>query len=108
MKKILTVFFLGALLFLTGCVTAPEIRYVTKIETKTVVLEPPSILLTPAKHIKPPDIKTYSTGTWDEKEKMLFEYINKLNTQIESFLIDRNAIGKWVVAQKKNLEDMEK
>lgn len=108
MKKILTFILFSLSLILSGCVSNPEIRYATKIETKTVVLEPPVILHAPVKHIKPPDIKTYSTSRWDEKEKILFDHINKLETQVDSFLIDRVAIGKWITTQKKNLEDVEK
>ena len=62
----------------------------------------------PVKHIKPPNIKEYSTSSWDDKEKILFEHINKLDTQIEAFLIDRAGIIKWVEAQKKNLEATDK
>jgi hypothetical protein len=108
MKKLKLAFFFCLLFILVGCATQPEIKYVTKIETNTVVLEPPVVLTAPVKHIKPPNPKEYSTSSWDDKEKILFEYINKLDTQIDAFLIDRVGITKWVSEQKKNLEARDK
>lgn len=98
MKKLF--FVLVLLLTLVGCAVKPEIRYVTKVETVTTVIEPPISFYSPFKRIAPPGISEYIDLGWDDKEKVLFEHIFKLNTQIEALAIDRVAIGKLVVEQK--------
>ena len=72
----------------------------TKYETVYVVLEPPKELYNPKKRIKPPNRKEYLEASFEEKEAMLFNHINKLNEEINFFLTDRSSIDKWIAKEK--------
>ena len=102
MKHIL--FTICFLLALVGCATQPEIRYVPKVETTTIVLSPPSALYAPVKRVKPPNIKDYVQANWTTKETILYDHIHKLDIQIEALFIDRTSTGKWVAEQTKNAQ----
>lgn len=106
MKRFLLI--VVASFLLVGCATKPEIRYITKTETLTVVLDPPKSLYSPVKHIKPMSISGYVNASWDDKERMLYDYISKLDTQIDSLMIDRASVGLWVTEQNKNIENSKK
>lgn len=93
---LLSIFFIS--LLVTGCGTTKE--YVTKYETVYVVLEPPKELYNPKKRIKPPNRKEYLEASFEEKEAMLFDHINKLNEEINFFLTDRSSIDKWIAKEK--------
>lgn len=89
------------LLALTACATKPEVKYITKVETVTIVLAPPPVFTKPVARIKPPVIKTYINASWSEKEKMLFDYIHLLNTQLETMFLDRAETIAWLEEQEK-------
>lgn len=90
----------SVLVALAGCATKPEVKYITKTEVVTTVLSPPPVFTEPVARIKPPPIKKYVSADWGEKEKMLFDYISHLNSQLETMFIDRAAVEAWVKEQK--------
>ena len=101
MKKLLAIFF--CLFIFTGCATT-EVKYVTRIQTNNVVLDPPKELYSNVSRVKPPKPTVYSKLSHDEKEETLFNHISSLNIQINKLILDRSAIDKWVNEQKKLYE----
>lgn len=97
---------LFCLFFLSACATNEKI--VIKDKVVYVLAEPPSALYQKEKRIKPPDTQQYVESSWEEKEELLFDYVEKLNNQISSLFKDRQSIEKWIEKQKVLIKEKER
>lgn len=88
-----------AVMLLAACGTNPP-KYITEVQNNYIVVEPPKKLYEPVKRLKPPYSKVYVDASWEEKEKMLFDYIGRQDLQIDHLSTDRASIGTWVIEQR--------
>lgn len=95
------------LLLLAACGTAPP-KYITEVKNNYVVMEPSKKLYEPVRRLKPPYTRTYVDAGWEEKEKILFDHIDKQDLMIENLLTDRTSIGTWVTEQKAKVIKLQK
>ena len=96
--KLKTMSLIAAIVLMAGCTTTPkpETKYVTQYETSTIVLTPTKQFYSVINRVKPPAGDLYVKGTWEQKEKLLFDMINRQDMQIEACRRDRYSIGEWI------------